>query len=768
MPVDENLDASVLRAQEARQAGLAAKRAEQPVNTMRSYAAKVREWKTWCSTPRLGPGGGVTTTWPDGELVTPDKLAAWLSEDILLRRVKPKSVGSTSKAAVKAEAVWKKARGLAKELSRPGDEPIPPEAAVHLLKSYEDKSINIDEVLATNAADEEGTLFTLSTVEAYVAAVMELWNQQVARGHSNTVNPRGAAVRGFLKQRGQQRARLDRENYIDRNIDGIQSGYTRDQWLEINSWLLNDVATHPQSLRTRLDLLFGHYYLLRGENRRRMEIADLSLTSYPSHEGPTPCHCLVLLIREGKTNETGKKEYMGSLRHKDPLFCTQGALAQSFFYRWHIAGEALPSFRRRQDWYRIKTLVGADRDHEIHYRTQLEETWRVYGAVGLASRAKTHLPRAAGAQEASLYGTPINQISSAGRWNPSTLSDAYLTQLPRNFLKTVAGFTESRGDYYLIRANIDPPANLQAKIWPWIEDWTDRFKARAQRLTWAQGGLNDDDIAGDSFIKLMAYLRVVLLQDLAVLEPRFPSLPFFQYPPFYGPEWDQYANEVRINVEEALEPASQLVQRALPEMCNIISTWQNRLLNSQQRIMSHVKGHDKRFDYLESQNAKLFTLAIKNAVNVLQEAASMSNEVAILAAEAMNPIVGLALATENTATATTQLVPRTEDTSSHYVATALPKVYTVYDVWRQYKIGLPGAPAGIEELETRFGSRWRPGNTLAVAIYRRKVVCNEVSRLIRSGQSEEAAIEAVDRMRAGRSISALAKALVKAQVVRRT
>jgi hypothetical protein len=36
---------------------------------------------------------------------------------------------------------------------------------------------------------------------------------------------------------------------------------------------------------------------------------------------------------------------MGSLRHKDPLFYTKGALAQLFFWRWHITGEAPPSFR---------------------------------------------------------------------------------------------------------------------------------------------------------------------------------------------------------------------------------------------------------------------------------------------------------------------------------------------------------------------------------------------------------------------------------------
>ena len=90
-------------------------------------------------------------------------------------------------------------------------------------------------------------------------------------------------------------------------------------------------------------------------------------------------------------NKTAKKEFMGALRHKDPLFCTQGALAQLLFWRWHVSGEAAPSFRRRQDWYRIKVLVRQDREKELLYPTQLQETWRAFRAAGLVLLKKTHL-----------------------------------------------------------------------------------------------------------------------------------------------------------------------------------------------------------------------------------------------------------------------------------------------------------------------------------------------------------------------------------------
>jgi hypothetical protein len=371
--------------------------------------------------------------------------------------------------------------------------------------------------LASAVDVKEGSLFTKNTVDAYVAAVIELWRLQVAHGNGNVENPRGAAVRGFLEQRGRQRGKLDRASFKDRGGDGIQAGYSPHEWLRIQDLLLSGVAYTPQNLRTRVDLLFGHYYLLRGENRRKMELADLSLLDYPPAEGPTPCSCLVSLLQDGKMNKTARKEFMGALRHKDPLFCTQGALAQVLFWRWHVAGEAPPSFRRRSDWYRIKVLVGQDRELELSYPTQLQETWRVFGAAGVVSSKKTHLPRRVGAQNAETYGTSLAQISQAGRWNQSVLCQAYLTHLPREFMRVVAGFSTSSGDYFLARAAHEPPYALQKQLWPWIEEWELRFEARARRCSWAQGGLDEDDLAADGFLKLVRHLRVVLLQDLAVL-----------------------------------------------------------------------------------------------------------------------------------------------------------------------------------------------------------------------------------------------------------
>ena len=608
---------------------------------------------------------------------------------------------------------------------------------------------------ATEEATEEapaGSLLVRGTVDAYVAAIMELWRLQVAHGNGNTDSPRSIAVKGFLEQRSRQRGKLDRETYKDRGSDGIQAGYSPDEWERIQHLLLSGTAHMPaQNLRTRVDLLFGHYYLLRGENRRKMELADLSLLDYPPSEGPTPCGCLVSLLQDGKLNKTARKEFMGALRHKDPLFCSQGALAQLLFWRWHIAGEAPPSFQRRRDWYRIKVLVGRDREQELSYPTQLQETWRIFGAAGLVSAKKTHLPRRVGAQDAETHGTSLAQISQAGRWNQSVLCQAYLTHLPRQFMRIVAGFSASTGDYFLARAAHDPPAVLQAQLWPWIEEWELRFEARARRLSWAQGGLDEDDLAADGFLKLMRRLRIVLLQDLAVLQPRYPSLPFYAYAPFIGSEWEAFAMLVQAD-GAASAPQSLLLQRALPELSSVLESTREALLHNSARLANRLEARlEGRLEGLQGSLNVLLQgqlAGLQASLNVLlQGQALMPMPMPV---PVPGPVPGLPAAAAATGAASSS-APSAAPAPGPPVYTELAKVFTVRDVWREWREGLAGRPA-IRELEEEWGSRWRPGNAVRVQFCRRKVLWDEVRARVSRGKTEEEAIAGLELQRAGRSL----------------
>jgi hypothetical protein len=67
---------------------------------------------------------------------------------------------------------------------------------------------------------------------------------------------------------------------------------------------------------------------------------------------------LVIQSSKSKTNKTGAKYYMGAIRHKNPMLCSMGALAQYIVCRWHMSSEPGPSFRSQSSWYRLKLLVG--------------------------------------------------------------------------------------------------------------------------------------------------------------------------------------------------------------------------------------------------------------------------------------------------------------------------------------------------------------------------------------------------------------------------
>lgn len=67
--------------------------------------------------------------------------------------------------------------------------------------------------------------------------------------------------------------------------------------------------------------------------------------------------CINVSNANGKTNQPGRKELMGSIRHRDTVLCSHGALAQYLFQRFHINGEAEPDFSSHEGWYDILALV---------------------------------------------------------------------------------------------------------------------------------------------------------------------------------------------------------------------------------------------------------------------------------------------------------------------------------------------------------------------------------------------------------------------------
>ncbi|RKL10290.1 hypothetical protein BFJ70_g16524 [Fusarium oxysporum] len=86
------------------------------------------------------------------------------------------------------------------------------------------------------------------------------------------------------------------------------------------------------------------------------------------------------------------------------------------------------------------------------------------------------------------------------------------------------------------------------------------------------------------------------------------------------------------------------------------------------------------------------------------------------------------------------------------VVTALAKVFTVRDVWKEWEEGIAGQPA-VRVLEEMWGSRWRPGNRVRVQFCRRKVIWDDLLARTASSKNEEEAVAELELLRAGRSLN---------------
>ena len=69
-------------------------------------------------------------------------------------------------------------------------------------------------------------------------------------------------------------------------------------------------------------------------------------------------------------------------------------------------------------------------------------------------------------------GVPEGQLHYAelGIWEKGSMSTAYLSRLPRECMRVLAGFLRCPGNYYLWRTAVKPPTALKRKAWPWVID----------------------------------------------------------------------------------------------------------------------------------------------------------------------------------------------------------------------------------------------------------------------------------------------------------
>ena len=75
--------------------------------------------------------------------------------------------------------------------------------------------------------------------------------------------------------------------------------------------------------------------------------------------GPCPAFCLSAIIKDEKASN-GRVEYMGSVRHSNPVLCWHGALGIDFVHRFTIMNASFPDPFDTDVWNNTSLWPGSD------------------------------------------------------------------------------------------------------------------------------------------------------------------------------------------------------------------------------------------------------------------------------------------------------------------------------------------------------------------------------------------------------------------------
>jgi len=331
------------------------------------------------------------------------------------------------------------------------------------------------------------------------------------------------------------------------------------------------------------------------------------------------------------------------------------------------------------------------------------------------------------------------------------MTGCYITTLPFEFMRAAADFEPAwAGSYHVPRATVQPEPWLRSQIWPQLDGW---------------GGFEADDKATGAFIELLHWLRDVLLQDAVFLIAKYPGHPVFRDPVFYSPQFNAFAVKVREAAQEAFEDdRATAIEKVIPEVSEKLRGLTAHQLAVEQAVERRHSEMRQEIQLLKAQIAAMSRMEYQVVTTFTpsgqlhrteQFARRQGREASPLAAPP--PLTVAAVSSPAGLGAPAMTIAQQGPPQIRFPRT-LCSVRDLYQLWRY---GLATMPS-VDELERRWGSRWRLRNERQL-FSMRKVVMDEVVRLANArGWSEEDAVREVEKQRVeggNLSLDALAKQL---------
>lgn len=297
--------------------------------------------------------------------------------------------------------------------------------------------------------------------------------------------------------------------------DGLGDVYDETRYLKLLRPLWecssDEIRCHT-SLRTLVNFCLGHSFLFASRQRREICITDLR-TSVLSNQGSRSLPVALIVATE---SSAGGTLFSGCLRARNVDMCPVATIAMYLFSRFHIADaygntEQGPDFSDPHAFRGIKLMKGSNSLQPMSYLQQHKSSMKALGLAGISEHKNSSLTK--------LLNTTWNDDLSRND-RPQLVN---LNNLPEQIVYKLAGF-ERACDYYIGRDSIEPPPEVVRQIFPFIDTVSEREDPLALQMK-----------------LLFAYLRQVLVQDMAVIKQRYPQNPVLLHPFFNSPRFNTFA-----------------------------------------------------------------------------------------------------------------------------------------------------------------------------------------------------------------------------------
>ena len=375
--------------------------------------------------------------------------------------------------------------------------------------------------------------------------------------------------------------------------------------------------------------------------------------------------------------------------------------------------------------------------------------------IGIQSTKKTHATRKQAARHAEVEGVKEAQIRRAGRWNNDTMSGVYLTQLPRKFMRVMAGFRDERGSFFLPRASVEPPPELTRLIWPEVDEWLAKMDAfrpgskcnQVQRL----------DLAGSGFLRLLRVLRTVILQDSVVLRELFPEHPIWKADVFASEAYQAFAVKIAAASESGEDPEDLQIKKSLPILYDRMSTLREDV---KQSVKQEVKAVFSEINELKgavldfTTGKKSFTVFANSEDSRRTSSQSHGTTVTRPGVESIlqRPESDILTSSDSAISPSPARFDPTLDPIKYRFSRTIT---TVVDLWKEWSIGLESGPS-IQQLDSTWGAKWKDQNERQF-YSRRLPIVKAIQQRYASGKAtslQEAAVQLETlRLQGGESMS---------------